>query len=691
MAEIVGLVASAVTLAATAHGAARFAKALFKVTSTFRHARKEMADIAQRLSQFSTSLQILADMLSNNETLCKQELYANTKSIILGWRQVEAELGKLLETPRSLHRFIWALRKPGAKTLLKNIEGIEKALMMQLSVMQLAVLLRGPVDHTQTSPQAVDRTTTQRKVTESVVQANRQVVESAQLEHVEVTEPFDPLHGKRAELDLRRQYSFDTATWLYHIVFGPSVLGSVRKPSRQPSASDEVSDKDIGTLASRRTRQDPSMPPSREIIVWGSKTEPGIVVDRLLSAWTTLTDEQIAASSAHNEDDKWTCRFLKMVQEAKEEEDVAQKHGSDVESVTDAHAEDNDHSAGRKNRKARGTEPTKRSRRTAQIDSTQVPTSPHVMFEHVDDKPLKHASKAAPASELPGRPRSNPAHYTVPPVSERSKRDIWTASNPRYSQHLPAQMPNAYMSGVANTTPYTDSAYRSQYAVNGSPVPSYDKSYDTSSRWSQYSHMPSAYQSLPAPPPPPVPEVRAQTDILQQTQVTAIASAEKAIRTAITDDPRLSRIESLLAAQQDNLARLGQTQANLNEAVETKQMSTVPEQYSRVIQGLEQLLVQQTEDLQGAEADLIAERIQLVAATEEHNKTVQALENSMAQMKQKQQFAKEERLSEVKNLKDQAERAVETRNLALKDAAAAQLAAETAQKSLDTVKAAADA
>lgn len=143
-------------MAATAHGAAKFAKALFKVTTTFKHARKEMADIAQRLSQFSTSLQVLADILHNNETLCRPELHANTTSIIKGWKFVEAELTKLLESPSSLKRFIWTIKKPVAKSLLKNIECIEKALMMQLSILQLAVLVKAQADHTWVSFESGD-------------------------------------------------------------------------------------------------------------------------------------------------------------------------------------------------------------------------------------------------------------------------------------------------------------------------------------------------------------------------------------------------------------------------------------------------------------------------------------------------------------------------------------------------------
>lgn len=135
-------------MAATAHGAAKIAKALFEVTTTFRHARTEMADIAQRLSQFSMSLQVLADILRNNATLCKDELLANTMSIIKGWKFVEARLTKILESPKSLRRLIWTIKQPFARSLLKNIEGIEKALMMELSILQLAVLVRTQVNHT---------------------------------------------------------------------------------------------------------------------------------------------------------------------------------------------------------------------------------------------------------------------------------------------------------------------------------------------------------------------------------------------------------------------------------------------------------------------------------------------------------------------------------------------------------------
>lgn len=131
-----------------AHGAAQLAQALFKVTSTFKNAREEMAGIAQGLSQFSTSLQTLDEILKSNKNLCKPELQINTDKIIRGYHQVADELLKLLETSSNLRRFLWTIKKPKAKNLLRKIEGIKNALSMELSILQLAVLVRGQVNYT---------------------------------------------------------------------------------------------------------------------------------------------------------------------------------------------------------------------------------------------------------------------------------------------------------------------------------------------------------------------------------------------------------------------------------------------------------------------------------------------------------------------------------------------------------------
>lgn len=127
-------------MAATAQGAAQLSKVVFKVVSTFKNAPKEMNTIATELSQFSGSLQTLADIINHYEKLCKPQFFENTKTIIHGYREIEIDLKKLIDTdsPEKLLKLRWCMQKPKAKNLLRRIEGIKAALTLELQILQLA-------------------------------------------------------------------------------------------------------------------------------------------------------------------------------------------------------------------------------------------------------------------------------------------------------------------------------------------------------------------------------------------------------------------------------------------------------------------------------------------------------------------------------------------------------------------------
>ncbi|KAF3049171.1 hypothetical protein E8E11_008717 [Didymella keratinophila] len=675
MAEAIGLAASAVTLAATAHGAAKLATAIFKVTSTFRNARKEMADIAQRLAQFSSSLQVLSEILSNNELLCKPTLWANTKNIIHGWNQVEAQLKRLLETPSGLQRLIWTIKKPMARSLLKNIECIEKALMMQLSVLQLAVIMQSPVNHTLPNAQNVDQVTAQRKITESVVQANRQTVESAQEEEVQ-SKAVDQHRNRHVELDLQRQYSFDTATWLYHLVFGRSTSETSAEGSHQPTVDEDDSDKNFGSVNlpqhSDSIKPEVPMPPVREMIVWGARTEPSSVVDRLLLDWTTLSSEQIMANSAHNENDKWMQNFLKILQETKDEEVILGKAGSDTDelSMTGNHPESSEERIKNKARKVHGAESSKRPHSISQPSATAPAPPRHVNFHDDEEKPYKLTSKSGPSSAPTSKSRSTSVHRTsIPAGSERTRRPSQGPLNPaRHSQFTPSQGMSPFPPYAANMQPYTGPSFRSQYPLSRPAMPHHS----ISPSWSPYPDLPPAYP-LPQPLSAPVVGPSATP---QQPQESTLPSAENTIRSAIIEDPRLSRIESLLAAQQDKKDK--------NHAADFDARAS--ENYGRIIERLEILLSQQREELQRTEEDLSAERSQLAAVTHEHSMTISTLEQSLAQQREERFHAEERHRAEVQALKIQVDRAGDAKDAAVRDAAAAQSAAEKAREHLDSVK-----
>ena len=99
-----------------------------------------MNTIASELSLFSGSLQTLADIIAHYERLCKPQFFEGTKTIMLGYRDIENDLKLLIDTssPKTLLKLRWCMAKPKAKNLLRKIEGIKSALTLQLQIVQLA-------------------------------------------------------------------------------------------------------------------------------------------------------------------------------------------------------------------------------------------------------------------------------------------------------------------------------------------------------------------------------------------------------------------------------------------------------------------------------------------------------------------------------------------------------------------------
>jgi hypothetical protein len=191
-----------------------------------------------------------------------------------------------------------------------------------------------------------------RILVESAVQANRQVIESAQCDSAgKDTLTADAKLDKKGKNTLQddlivyKERSYDTATWLYHLVFGsqaayqPTQYHTGDTEPDHPSVADK-NPENSNWLAYLPNTDDrslsyppspPSPPPdagisrdaSRSMIVWNKQTEPSHVVDRLLADWTTLTQEQIDLSSKRPKGHDSHEKFLRSVQEAKEEQEAA--------------------------------------------------------------------------------------------------------------------------------------------------------------------------------------------------------------------------------------------------------------------------------------------------------------------------------------------------------------------------------
>ena len=124
-------------------------------------------------------------------------------------------------------------------------------------------------------------------------------------------------------MDIWKAGSFDTATWLYHLVFSPKAPDPPAHRLYQASVEDaedtnkyeEASSSSMNTESGASTNAN-----SKEMIVWSRQTEPSQVVDRLLYSWTTLSPDQISLSATRDSGDDWREEVMSMIEEAKPED-----------------------------------------------------------------------------------------------------------------------------------------------------------------------------------------------------------------------------------------------------------------------------------------------------------------------------------------------------------------------------------
>lgn len=135
MAEALGIIGSALTLG---QAAAQLSLTLFSVAQTLKNAPTEIAEIAQEIQSLAENLQMLGDTIESDEDLFKPEFFKGTKCIIARYKEVDAELRELLDSSHKLARLRWVFRRTKAQILLKRVEGIKAALILNLNIVRLA-------------------------------------------------------------------------------------------------------------------------------------------------------------------------------------------------------------------------------------------------------------------------------------------------------------------------------------------------------------------------------------------------------------------------------------------------------------------------------------------------------------------------------------------------------------------------
>lgn len=574
-----------------------------------------------------------------------------------------------------------------------------------------------------------------RKIVESAVQANRQVVESAQREVAEAISSqqhsLDAVVKEwKTQIDIWKEDSFDTATWLYHLVFGAEVTPSQTPnlPTNrlyQASVTDEVLENTDQVIhptseTSTVTTGNDSGSADKALIVWSRQTEPSLVVDRLLFSWTTLSTEQIKLSSTRQDGDEWREDFLKMIEEANEVEgheepvlgewrhrvDTPESNDEDFQSAEEESVANDNTATYRINRRFEGNhdispaphgsplssldewdvrrEATMNdpARRPAVIEVGRKPKKrPPLREPHVKWQAITTSTHRSKAHSIPLRRFTDlSAENSPPPGSNRPHSRVHTIlsdqiSTPSNSKPIQVGHIDTYPSYIP-TAGYpnpSELGFIPQPSDYGSLPPRQNPFFNPA--FPSYPNGPPTQQTFTTSPqwPQPPPSIAPKTYVPEPEKVAPIqVAAPNPPDTAAKEKAIIATIEKLLEKRE--------------------RVSNPDVEDPRFIR-LEKLLVaQQERDAQlerdNAKAIAEAQLQQMVTSSKKDHERIKELERSNMKQREERRDAearwKEERATLVEKAAKQAQ---EAKDLAVREIAAAQLAEKAAQKSLKLAKA----
>lgn len=519
-----------------------------------------------------------------------------------------------------------------------------------------------------------------RKLVESAVQANRQVVESAQRQAT--ADSHTSSDQRRSELNLYQEGSFDTATWLYHLVFDTHMSsnptqGATQSPRPfQASVADEATEHIVRFAHPPLEKvSEPSVLEPADVdktmIVWGRQTEPDQVVDRLLSQWTTLSPEQIELSSTRQHDADWWESFQKVVEEAKDEAESdfekwdMQYSSDDVDSVIE------EISAPAKKVPSRSRSPSFDYGSVTSVDvsgSEQVrkeakPKPPKQPQSYDKADPDRRKANMSRSKKHRQKPLSRPMTGQRPGESE-STSETFHQWNPQ-----PHPEPSRHSHGgpyrQASAPGYPQNPVRPGEPYFHNPVPPHWYP-PPMAPFPQHSPWPFPGPTYPpAPPAPPAPgnsgdqgsgESNMQNKSTKDSKLLAtmegLLEAVQRDEKGAANEGRFEKVVHTLLAQQEQ-AQLNNERIRESAEVEMKQILAAREHDDAKIQRLEEQLVQQRAEQVESNARWQAERAALDhKAAEQTRQAQEVVEREIAAAR----FAKETELNTLKAAMAEAEK-----------------------------------
>ncbi|KAJ3580270.1 hypothetical protein NPX13_g303 [Xylaria arbuscula] len=318
-------------------------RAIYDIVSSVRNAPKEASDIARGLCDLSLNLRELRRVLKGGQDICRRSLIKRVASSIKRVSRIQDEIEDLLDITGKGVRLRWLFRKSKIQGLLYAIESHKTGINLILQTMTLAVQLKQvskdkkktSTDNSQEKEESWNEVELVRQQAENMVEMSYHSIRELTSDYPNSASQSESEEAKDMGEDSNKHHiqkyenrdgkALDSAAWLYDVVFSAATAKRDTEPKQRPacgvvssSRPRDSSEELEGHVASVENQKNSSSATQHYRSISTASTQAlvarcnspsmqletltrrppaaSLVVDVLLSEWTTLTEVEMAAT-----------------------------------------------------------------------------------------------------------------------------------------------------------------------------------------------------------------------------------------------------------------------------------------------------------------------------------------------------------------------------------------------------------
>ncbi|KAK8167239.1 hypothetical protein BC567DRAFT_297285 [Phyllosticta citribraziliensis] len=339
--------ADPITIISLVGGAAtagwELSKMLYQMVDTIKNGKEEVRKLAHGLSDMSEVLDSLKQAIDEAKGFYRPLFINSTTSVLEDYKDLRTEIERHIKKKRRMETLRWFWRSMKVEKPLKELEALKSTLTLKLVIMRLAADHKNdPILHdiSQRESQKTAQRHRFRRVAETIIMKSREnIIELQEIKSKEERREFENQPGQLQTWRISNQMVLDkTAAWLQGMIFAPGEYVNSGEDGTRPPVSNEAinanhdpqqqqqsqgaapfhprspsSVRPMSTVAEEIPRPPPTTvteevfrppptPKDRWVLpdrFW--KPDPTDTMDKLLQAWSFLTQDDIQESKFEQE------------------------------------------------------------------------------------------------------------------------------------------------------------------------------------------------------------------------------------------------------------------------------------------------------------------------------------------------------------------------------------------------------